>query len=87
MTNEQAIEHLRGWLKEHYALDETDREVLRMAIRSLEAWQEVRGEINELIDWHFTHNQEAVAQMFSEALEIVDKHLKEVEGYGTNDKM
>ena len=36
MTNEKAIEHLRGWLKEHYALDDTDKEVLQTAIDALE---------------------------------------------------
>ena len=36
MNNKECIKHLEGWLKEHYALDDTDKEVLKAAINALE---------------------------------------------------
>ena len=36
MTNSEAIIYIREWLKDEYALNEKDREVLNMAIEALE---------------------------------------------------
>lgn len=46
----------------------------------LRVLQEIRTEIADRAQWHYSHNQEDVAMIIScEALEIIDKHIKEIE--------
>ena len=49
-------------------------------VRVNEVLQEIRQEIADRAQWHYSHNQEDVATIIScEALEIIDKHIKEIE--------
>ena len=40
MTREEAIAYMTEWLKDEYALNDKDREVLNMAISALERWKD-----------------------------------------------
>lgn len=71
MTIEEATKLLKMsdqaiWLK---GLEKEQKEATEMAIKSLEAWEKVKEEINSMPNiiykWH--------------AVEIIDKHLAEVE--------
>ena len=72
MTREQAIERLEK-LREVVENFTTD-ECLKMAIRSLEAWEKVNEEIKGL-DWN---GDDAYWYGVSDVSAIIDKHLGEV---------
>ena len=81
MTFEEAIE-VQKWLgNNHFLFAKTFEDVKAstdMAIKSLEAWEKVREifkakSISD--DWEYIHD----LQIWEDALEIIDKHLKAVE--------
>lgn len=43
MNRKEAIKYMTEWLKDEYALNGKDREVLYLAIASLKAWNEFMG--------------------------------------------
>lgn len=54
-----------------------DAKALNMAIASLEVWEKVKAEIDEQYDRVHPYNI-SCAEGLEMALEIIDKHLKEV---------
>lgn len=80
MTNKEAIEALTS---KEVCNSEIMLEALDVAIKALKQYgvlQEIRREIADRAQWHYSHNQEDVATIIScEALEIIDKHIKEIE--------
>ena len=75
MTVAEAIE----WINTHHymELDDEHSEVMRMAVRSLEAWENVKEDILKSIDMiENQHPTITIGYMIS--LMIIDKHLKEV---------
>lgn len=73
MTIDEAIHYLER-IKQEYDCS-YDEDALNMAMASLEAWQKVRQEINNLFEEpaFYMPNYDAY-RMF---LEIIDKHLQE----------
>lgn len=92
MTIECAIKELKEdidlYIPLHGTIDDVDRELpdgrlitaLEVAIASLEAWEKVRQEINDLFEKPacYIPNYDAY-KMF---LEIIDKHLREASPTG-----
>lgn len=77
MTREEAIADIRDNIKPVVGGISLD-----MAIRSLEAWEKVKEEINN-IDCPYSSNPYKASKVKEESLRIIDKHLKEVE-HGIN---
>lgn len=71
MTRDEAIAHGKEQLE---IFGGTHREFILMAIRSLEAWDKVKNDLDDL--WLKGYSPH------TEVMEIIDRHLKEVE----NDK-
>ena len=60
------------------------RKTLDTAIRSLEAWKKVKEEINLEISDYKALNFEFTIMVLEKVLDIIDKHLKEVESETDN---
>ena len=78
MTREQAMKELSYIADEMPSMECADWiEAISIAIKSLEAWEKVQQEINDLFSKPacYMSNYDAY-KMF---LEIIDKHLQEVE--------
>jgi len=79
MTIDEALEEMDTLIIPRDGIQDKLADAYNMAIASLEAWQSVRQEIEDILetlsdggdDW-FT------AEKLNEALEIIDKHLQEV---------
>lgn len=82
MTREEAIEQLKqipihDGVSDNYM--KTIYEAIDMAIRSLEAWNEVQKEIYKQIDALDEIHEFRDKKAYFKALDIVNKYLKEVE--------
>ena len=84
MTVEEAIDILTDIRDDVFApmeteemivVDELERKALSMAIRSLEAWEKVKEEIKQEQEFAWGLYNDGL----QDALNIIDKHLKEVE--------
>lgn len=86
MTRQEAVETLKANYPDKCY--ESLCEAVDTAIRSLEAWEQYKAEIQKNL---ITHGQVVEGEYFSEdaeninyglnkAISIIDKHLKEVEG-------
>lgn len=73
MTREQAKAYMLQ-LNTEKAFNATEHEAIRCAIKSLEAWDAVRAEI----DTYLFKNEFGTAYR-QEVADIIDKHLQEVE--------
>lgn len=90
MTNKKAIEWLKLELEKGVSWDDTSestknireqaeveiKEAFDMAIKSLEAWDRVKEEMQE--QYRTFANIPSVSDVWADAIEIVNKHLKEV---------
>lgn len=92
MTREEAIRRIKDFGL-HHAIKDLPYSMLTveafdMAIRSLEAWEKVKEEIKEKADFirhssgHLKDYDAGQWKALLDALEIIDKHLKEVENEG-----
>lgn len=50
LTNKEAVDYIKEWLKDEYALNSKDRIVLKMAIKALSA-EAVKTDCTEFIEW------------------------------------
>lgn len=78
MTREEAVKNLKGAIKKPNTEDGYLGQAITMAIRSLEAWDNLEKEMEEEI-----YSYDAFPDIWygiSEAYDIVKKYLKEVQG-------
>ena len=88
MTIDETIEQLESIIDSYEILlgngvnsdilDVDDLEAIKVAIASLELWGKVRAEIDEQYDRVHPYNI-SCAEGLEMALDIIDKHLQEVE--------
>lgn len=76
MTTREASEKLKN--ASYFSTLGDNRKVVEMAIRSLEAWDEVKHEC-WYEGYNFTGEYQGVWVRFKDIERIIDKHLKEVE--------
>jgi len=84
MTREEAIKEIKGFYDECGNDDEIEliyKNAFAMAIQSLKAWEKVKEEIDNNITVISTNDtyEDGVKVGLIRALDIIDKHLKEVE--------
>ena len=82
MTREEAIYVLQenlNWKKENRYPYVSDREASAyiLSIQSIKSWEDIEADIKE--ELQFGYNDENYKQGLKTALEILHKHLKEVE--------
>ena len=83
MTREEAIKRIKEFGLYH-AIEDLPHsmytvEAFNMAIKSLEAWDKVYVEIADIYCGSYCDNPYTAYQVRETALEIIEKHLKEVE--------
>lgn len=79
MTREEAIEFGNIWLQINEDLKGSSTYAFyQMAIRSFEAWDKVREEIEKSRNFYKVNFQGYSMSVAQECLEIIDKHLKGV---------
>ena len=100
MTREEAIDILTDIRDDVFApmeteemivVDELERKALSMAIRSLEAWEKIKGELKRQIDHNLEVKEkflvgsytriecQVTCTVLADVINIIDKHLKEIE--------
>ena len=42
--------------------------------------ENIKAEIGNNVEWHFKNHQEDIAQIYSDALNIIDKHIADMRG-------
>ena len=42
--------------------------------------EDIKAEIGNNVEWHFKNHQEDIAQIYSDALNIIDKHIADMGG-------
>ena len=42
--------------------------------------EDIKAEIGNNVEWHFKNHQEDIAQIYSDALNIIDKHIADMRG-------